>query len=121
MTRKLFRPGGDFGVRELGGDRYQMNISLPKDGDGRLARECPDEACSPGYFKVTPGTGNSLRRVFSISQQALALQVGQMEAFYLSSYCPELNQEERLNADLKHVIRTKAPVRTKAIHRPLHT
>lgn len=57
MTRKLFRPGGEFGVRDLGGDRYQMNISLPKDDDGRLARECPDEACSPGYFKVTPGTG----------------------------------------------------------------
>lgn len=57
MTRKLFRPGGELGVRDLGGDRYRMNISLPKDGDGRMARECPNQKCSPGYFKVTPGTG----------------------------------------------------------------
>jgi len=34
--------------------------------------------------------------------------------FYLPSYSPELNPEERLNADLKHVIGTKTPVRTKA-------
>ncbi|MCC9598004.1 MULTISPECIES: hypothetical protein [unclassified Rubrivivax] len=27
------------------------------DADGRVARECPDVACSPGYFKVKPGTG----------------------------------------------------------------
>jgi len=37
-----------------------------------------------------------------------------MEVFYLPSYSPELNPEERLNADLKQVIRTKVPVRTKA-------
>jgi transposase len=37
----------------------------------------------------------------------------QMEVFYLPSYSPELNPEERLNADLKHVIRSKVPVRTK--------
>ncbi len=38
----------------------------------------------------------------------------QMEVFDLPSYSPEPNPEERLNADLKHVIRTKVPVRTKA-------
>ncbi len=37
-----------------------------------------------------------------------------MEVFYLPSYSPELNPEERLNADLKHVIRRKVPARTKA-------
>lgn len=37
-----------------------------------------------------------------------------MEVFYLPSYSPGLNPEERLNADLKHVIRVKVPVRTKA-------
>ncbi len=37
-----------------------------------------------------------------------------MEVFYLPSYSPELNLEERLNADLKHVIRRKMPARTKA-------
>lgn len=37
-----------------------------------------------------------------------------IELFYLPSYSPELNPEERLNADLKHVIRSKVPARTKA-------
>jgi transposase len=36
-----------------------------------------------------------------------------IELFYLPSYSPELNPEERLNADLKHAIGTKVPVRTK--------
>ena len=26
---------------------------------GRIARECPSSPCSPGYFKVTPGTGTT--------------------------------------------------------------
>ena len=37
-----------------------------------------------------------------------------IELFYLPSYSPELNPEERLNADLKHAISTKVPARTKA-------
>jgi hypothetical protein len=32
-------------------------IGLPKERDGRIARECPSGDCSPGYFKVTLGTG----------------------------------------------------------------
>jgi len=34
------------------------------------------------------------------------------EVFYLLSYSPELNPDERLNADLKHAIGSKVPVRT---------
>ncbi len=44
----------------------------------------------------------------------LAQHVDEIEVFYLPSYSPELNPEERLNADLKHVIRSKVPARTKA-------
>jgi transposase len=36
-----------------------------------------------------------------------------IELFYLPSYSPELNPEERLNADLKQAIGSKVPVRTK--------
>lgn len=36
-----------------------------------------------------------------------------MEAFYLPSYSPELNPDERLNADLKHTLTTTTPCRTK--------
>ena len=34
-----------------------MNVPLPEDADGRLARACPHDDCSPGYLKVKPGTG----------------------------------------------------------------
>ena len=37
-----------------------------------------------------------------------------IELFYLPSYSPELNSEERLNADLKQALYTKVPVRTKS-------
>ena len=37
-----------------------------------------------------------------------------IELFYLPSYSPELNPEERLNGDLKQVIGSKVSVRTKA-------
>lgn len=57
MGDKLFSEGGPLNIRETGPDRYNMSISLPKDEDGRTARECPDEECSPGYFKVKGGTG----------------------------------------------------------------
>ena len=44
----------------------------------------------------------------------LAERVSQIEVFYLPSYSPELNPEERLNADLKQAMGKKVPVRTKA-------
>lgn len=34
--------------------------------------------------------------------------------FYLPSYSPELNPEERLNADLKQEMGKRVPIRTKA-------
>ena len=36
-----------------------------------------------------------------------------IEVFYLPSYSPELNPDERLNADLKHAITTGVPKRTR--------
>lgn len=44
----------------------------------------------------------------------LAEHSEQIEVFYLPSYSPELNPDERLNAELKHVIGSKVPARTKA-------
>ena len=41
-------------------------------------------------------------------------RVEQIELFYLPSYSPQLNPEERLNADLKQEMGRKVPVRTKA-------
>jgi hypothetical protein len=41
----------------------------------------------------------------------LAEHKDEIEVFYLPSYSPELNPDERLNADLKHAISTKVPPR----------
>lgn len=57
MTKRLFREGGPHNIKHLGNDQYQMSITMPKDDEGRVARECPNSQCSPAYFKVKPGTG----------------------------------------------------------------
>ena len=57
MSGKLFREGGPHNIKKTGPDEYTMKITEPEDSDGRVARECPVEICSPGYFKVKPGTG----------------------------------------------------------------
>lgn len=38
----------------------------------------------------------------------------ELELFYLPSYSPQLNPEERLNADLKQEMGKRVPVRSKA-------
>ena len=43
----------------------------------------------------------------------LALHKAQIEVFYLPSYSPELNPDERLNADLKHALGSRIQLRTK--------
>jgi transposase len=43
----------------------------------------------------------------------LAEHTAQIEVFYLPSYSPELNPDERLNGDLKQAIETRVPCRTK--------
>jgi len=44
----------------------------------------------------------------------VAQRIEQIELFYLPSYSPQLNPEERLNADLKHEMGKRVPVRTTA-------
>ena len=43
----------------------------------------------------------------------VAERKSQIELFYLPSYSPQLNPEERLNADLKQEMSKRVPVRTK--------
>jgi hypothetical protein len=59
MSFELFQDGGPLQARKTGHDQYSLTVSIPKDADGRRAMECPNAECSPGYFKVTPGTGLS--------------------------------------------------------------
>ncbi len=37
-------------------ERYEFSISIPKDSDGFIGRECPNPKCE-SYFKIKPGTG----------------------------------------------------------------
>lgn len=57
MSGEIFQDGGPLNIENTGDDEYRMSIEIPTDEDGMLGRECPNEDCSPGYFKVKPGTG----------------------------------------------------------------
>ena len=57
MSFEMFQEGGPLKAKRVGQDQYSLSVSIPKDEDGRSARDCPNQNCSPGYFKVTPGTG----------------------------------------------------------------
>ena len=58
MTSGSFiKRGGPHKIRKVGADRYEFSIGMPQDEHGRLARECPNEHCSPAFFRVKPGTG----------------------------------------------------------------
>lgn len=57
MSFNIFKQGGPHKVRRTGLHQHEFSISLPADRDGRVARACPNRSCSPGYFKVKPGTG----------------------------------------------------------------
>jgi transposase len=53
----------------------------------------------------------------------LADKKDKIEVFYLPSYSPELNPDERLNADLKHAIGSKVPAHqseTESRRHPTH-
>lgn len=57
MSTELFKRGGPHKIRKSGSDQYTFEITVPTDEHGRVARECPRNECSPGYFKVKTGTG----------------------------------------------------------------
>lgn len=57
MSDSYFEDGGPFDLRHSGQDEITMNLPIPTDSYGMLARECTDQTCVPGYFKVKPGTG----------------------------------------------------------------
>ncbi|MEF8758753.1 MAG: hypothetical protein V5B36_03220 [Candidatus Accumulibacter sp. UW25] len=57
IQESFFREGGEMKTTRIGRDQYQMTVSIPPDAEGRIARECHAENCSPAYFKVKSGTG----------------------------------------------------------------
>lgn len=57
MSDGLFKQGGPHKIRKTDRNEYTFSISIPPDEDGMVGRECPDDQCCPGYFKVQSGTG----------------------------------------------------------------
>lgn len=57
MTRDYFRKGGPFNAKRIDQDNMRWEVPIEGDEEGRVARQCPNETCSPGYFKVLFGTG----------------------------------------------------------------
>jgi len=57
MKDSLFREGGPYSIRRTGPEEHSLSIPIPADECGRIARTCPSDSCSPGYFRVKPGTG----------------------------------------------------------------
>lgn len=75
MGNGIFKEGGPHKIKRSGQDEYTMSVRIPTDADGLVGRECPDSLCSPGYFKVKPGTG---------------ITEGQVEAY--CPYCRQANE-----------------------------
>lgn len=57
MAPDYFRTGGPFNARREDENHISWSIPISRDEHGRIARCCPDEGCSPGYFAVCIGTG----------------------------------------------------------------
>lgn len=57
MKHSLFREGGPYSIRRTGPEEHSLSTPIPADECGRIARTCPSGTCSPGYFRLKPGTG----------------------------------------------------------------
>lgn len=57
MTRDYFRTGGPFNAERPDPHHIRLSVPIERDEYGRVARKCPNELCSPGYFTVMYGTG----------------------------------------------------------------
>ncbi|MBN1189468.1 MAG: hypothetical protein JXA46_06940 [Dehalococcoidales bacterium] len=77
MNDGIFKEGGPYKVKRVGMDKYSMQMSIPADADGFVGRNCPDNTCCPGYFKVKLGTGITDNQ--------------------LKAYCPYCRYEEEPN------------------------
>lgn len=74
MEESIFKEGGPYHMKRMETNKFSIRISIPADADGLVGRDCPNDACCPGYFKVKLGTG---------------ITSGQLKA-----YCPYCRYEE---------------------------
>lgn len=111
----------------VGGTRQKLSMLATVTNKGQMRWMIIDESFNADKLIEFLGAliKDSKRKVFLILDNLrvhhsklvkawVAKRSKKIELFYLPSYSPELNPEERLNADLKHAIGSKVPARTKA-------
>jgi transposase len=114
-------------VYAVGGTRQKLSMIATVTNQGKARWMIIDDAINTDRLIEFLGAliKDAKRKVFLILDNLrvhhsklvkawVAARADEIELFYLPSYSPELNPEERLNADLKQVMGTKVPARTKA-------
>jgi len=124
---RSFAPAGKTPVaRTVGAARHKLSMIAAVTNQGRARWMIIDEAFDAGKLIefLAALVKEADKKVFLIldnlrvhHSKVVKAWVGerreQIELFYLPSYSPQLNPEERLNADLKQEIGRRVPVRTK--------
>ncbi len=125
---RSYAPAGKTPVtRTVGGTRQKLSMIATVTNQGKTRWMIIDEAFNADRLIefLEALIRDAGRKVFLILdnlrvhhskpvKEWLSTRKKQIEIFYLPSYSPELNPEERLNGDLKQAIGKKVPIRTKA-------
>ena len=111
----------------VGGTRHKLSMIATVTNQGKARWMIIDEAFDAEKFIefLNALVKDAGKKVFLILDNLrvhhsrlvkawVAEHSAQIELFYLTSYSPQLNPEERLNADLKQEMGRRVPVRTKA-------
>ena len=124
---RSFAPRGKTPVaRTVGGTRHKLSMIATVTNQGKARWMIIDDAFDADKLIEFLGAliKDADRKVFLILDNLrvhhsklvkawVAERIDQIELFYLPSYSPQLNPEERLNADLKQEMSKRVPVRTK--------
>ena len=110
----------------VGGHRHKLSMISTVTNQGKTRWMIVDEAFNSDKLIefLAALIKDSDRKVFLILDNLrvhhskpvkawLAEHQERIEVFYLPSYSPELNPDERLNADLKHALGSRVQTRTK--------
>lgn len=125
---RSFAPAGKTPIaKTVGGTRHKLSMIATVTNQGKTRWMIIDDAIDADKFieflaalikdagkKVFLILDNLRVHHSKIVKAWVAERETQIELFYLPSYSPELNPEERLNADLKQEMGKRVPVRTKA-------